>query len=69
VTRRKHTLVLGHYRDVGQSIRGKGDASVTRREHNNSAYGSHSNETHVTEKTHSNAVQLKFLRIQTEDPS
>jgi hypothetical protein len=47
----------------------EGNASVTRRKQNHSAYDSHGNETHVTDKTHSNAVRLKFLRIQTEDPS
>jgi hypothetical protein len=47
----------------------EGNASVTQRKHNDSAYYSHCNETHVTDKTHSNDVRLKFLMIQTEDPS
>jgi hypothetical protein len=41
---------------------------VTQRKHNDSANYSHCNETHVTDKTHSNDVRLKFLTIQTEDP-
>jgi hypothetical protein len=48
VTRRKHTLVLGHGRFVGQTTRG--NASVTQRKHNDSTYYSHYNETHVTDK-------------------
>jgi hypothetical protein len=32
------------------------NASVTQRKHNDSAYYSHCNKTHVTDKTHSNAV-------------
>jgi hypothetical protein len=47
----------------------EGNASVTQRKHNDSAYDSHCNEKHVTDKTKCNAVRLKFLRIQTEDPS
>jgi hypothetical protein len=48
----------------------EGNASVTQRKHNDSAYYSHCNQTHVTDKRHSNAVRLIFLRIQTtEDPS
>jgi hypothetical protein len=35
---------------------------VTRRKHIDYVYGSHSNEKHITEKTHFNVVQLKFLR-------
>jgi hypothetical protein len=42
---------------------------VTRRKHNDPAYYSHCNETHITDKIHSNAVRLQFLRIQTKDPS
>jgi hypothetical protein len=45
------------------------NASVTQRKHNDSAYYSHCNETHVRDKTHSNVVRLKFLTIRTEDPS
>jgi hypothetical protein len=48
----------------------EGNASVTQRKHNDSAYYSHCNETHVTDKTQSNAIRLMFLRIQTtEEPS
>jgi hypothetical protein len=47
----------------------EGNASVNRRKHNDSTYDNHCNETHVTDKTHSNAVRFKFLRIETEDPS
>jgi hypothetical protein len=48
----------------------EGNTSVTQRKHNDSAYYNYCNETHVTDKTNSNAVQLMFLRIQTtEDPS
>jgi hypothetical protein len=47
----------------------EGNASVTRRKDSESAYYNHCNETHVTEKTYSNVVWLRFLRIQTEDPS
>jgi hypothetical protein len=47
----------------------EGNALVTRRKYDDSSYDSHSNETHVMKKTHSNAVRLKYLRIQTEDPS
>jgi hypothetical protein len=47
----------------------EGNALVTQRKHNDSAYYSHYNKTHVTDKTHSNDVRLKFLTIQTEDPS
>jgi hypothetical protein len=39
----------------------EGNMSVTRRKHNDSAYDSHYNETHITEKRHSNAVRLKSL--------
>jgi hypothetical protein len=47
-----------------------GNTSVTQRKQNDSAYYNHCNETHVTNKTHTNAVQLMFLRIHnTEDPS
>jgi hypothetical protein len=46
----------------------EGNVSVTQRKHNDSAYYSHCNETHVTDKTHSNAVRLKFLRIQNPGP-
>jgi hypothetical protein len=56
------------------SLCGKDDpweanALVTQRKHNDSAYYSHCNETHKTNETHSNDVRLKFLTIQTEDPS
>jgi hypothetical protein len=47
----------------------EGNMLVTRRKHNDSAYYSHCNKTHITDKTRSNSVRLKFLRIQTEDPS
>jgi hypothetical protein len=43
----------------------EGNASVTQRKHNDSACYSHCNKTHVTDKTNSNVVRLKFLRIQT----
>jgi hypothetical protein len=46
-----------------------GDTAVTQRKHNDFAYYSNCNETHATDKTHSNAVRLKFLSIQTEDSS
>jgi hypothetical protein len=48
----------------------EGNTSVTQRKQNDSAYYSHCNKTHVTNKTHPNDVRLMFLRIQTtEDPS
>jgi hypothetical protein len=54
---------------IGPDDPWEGNASVTQSKHNDSAYYSHCNETHVTDKTHSNAVRLKFLMIQTEDLS
>jgi hypothetical protein len=68
VTRRKHTLTRA-LSLCGPDDLWDGNASVTQRKHNDSAYYSHCNETHVTDKTHSNTARLKFLMIQTEDPS
>jgi hypothetical protein len=43
----------------------EGNTSVTQRKHNDSAYYSHCNETHVTDKTHSNDVRLKRYKLRT----
>jgi hypothetical protein len=45
----------------------EGNTLVNQGKHNNSAYYSHYNKTHVTDKAHSNVVRLKFSRIQIED--
>jgi hypothetical protein len=50
VTQRKHTLVLGHCRVVGQSICEKGTRQSLRGKPSDSIYGCHSNKTHIREK-------------------
>jgi hypothetical protein len=68
VTRRKHTSTRA-LSLCGPDDPWEGNALVTQRKNNDSAYNSHCNKTHVMDKTHSNDVRLKFLTIQTEDPS